>query len=118
MHAANTVLLLVELGVNRLLLATRSLSYLILWSLLYAAFAWAQNALTDFWPYFFLKLDTWWALAWYFTVVALHLVVFALVALLERLKVWARPQLATEASTSANDGGVEPLSSAAVSLID
>ena len=50
MHALNTIALLVEASVDRLLLQRGTLAPLLLWGCAYAAFAWLVNALTGGWP--------------------------------------------------------------------
>lgn len=93
MHAVNTACLLVECSVNRMLLHRNALPVLLAWQCLYCAFAWAQHAETNFWPYFFMALDTWQAVGWYLAMFCLHLLAYGVVALLSRAKSRRQPAL-------------------------
>jgi len=64
MHAINTALLLLDFGVSRLVVRPQQLYLTLAWACSYCVFAWVQHASTYFWPYFFLDLSGWGALAW------------------------------------------------------
>ena len=86
MHAANTVLLLAEFAVNRVLIGSDALVYLVCWMCCYCAFTWIFEAFEHWWPYFFCDLSTWAALGWYTALLLLHLVAFAVAILFSRTK--------------------------------
>jgi len=96
MHAINTALLLLECSVNRMLVHHNALPVLLVWICLYVAFAFAQHAASDFWPYFFMELDTWAALGWYSAMLLLHLAAYGLVKLGSRCKARWRPEIEDE----------------------
>ena len=66
-HAVNTIVLLVEFGLNDLVVTWRHVGLAVIWSVTYCVFSWAVHAATDpgFWPYFFLQLNTPMAIVWY-----------------------------------------------------
>ena len=93
MHAVNTLCLLIECALNRMLLHPAALPLLLCWVCLYMAVCWLQQAYTGFWPYFFMDLSSWWAVAWYALLLLLHVAAFGLVVLGSRLKARHRPLL-------------------------
>ena len=93
MHAINTLCLLVECALNRMLLHPAALPLLICWACLYMATCWLQQAYTGFWPYFFMSTASWSAVGWYALLILLHVASFGLVALGSRLKARHRPLL-------------------------
>ena len=101
MHALNTLMLLCEACVDRLLLQRAALGLLVAWVLLYAAAAFVQHAFTDWWPYFFLALDTWAALGWWAALGGVTLGVYLLVLCLSACKARRQPRLV--------EGGAESL---------
>ena len=96
MHAINTIAFLTEAYCDRLLLHKGALGPILLWSMIYAVFVSIQNAYTNFWPYFFLALDTWAALGWYPALFAAYLAVYLLVWLLSSCKARLQPSLREE----------------------
>ena len=66
-HAVNTIVLLVEFGLNDLVVTWRHVGLAVIWSVTYCVFSWVVHAATDpgFWPYFFLQLNTPMAIVWY-----------------------------------------------------
>lgn len=107
MHALNTLTLLIEAAVDRMLAHRGTLGLVLLWMLLYAAFAWVQNAATHFWPYFFMRLDTYAAIGWYVGLLLLHGVAFGLLLLLSNIKARCDPTL-VEADAQTPAGRVAP----------
>ena len=117
MHALNTLALLLEFCcLDRMLLRPGSLALLVMWLLMYGAFVVAQHAVTHFWPYFFLALDTWAAPGWYVLLAALHLVAWALAKLLSAAKARADPRL-RETSTVLADVAAHHLQAEHVDLV-
>ena len=96
MHAANTLLLLTEGAVDRLLLGGFSLVLCLTWALTFAVFSFVVHAHTGFWPYFFMDLSTYAALYWYPIVVLVIVLAWGLVALLSRCKAARMPALVEE----------------------
>lgn len=100
MHAVNTVCLLAEFFFNRLTMMPGAFGAFLAWVWLYAIFCWCQNAVTGFWPYFFLVLDTWAAVGWYLGLFALNAVAYLVARLFSRLKVRWTPSLAADQESS------------------
>lgn len=75
MHAVNTLTILVEFGLNRLLVPPQQLLFYLLWATLYVFFQWAVHPLTQQWAYPFLALDPA-ALAWYPGVLAVFMLLY------------------------------------------
>ena len=93
MHAANTCCLLADACCNRMLLKRGTLGLVLIWALVYAAFSWIQESQTHFWPYFFMRLDTYAAIGWYLALMALHVGAYVLVLVLSGLKARRQPSL-------------------------
>ena len=85
-HLVNTCLLLLELGINRLLIRIDALPHLILWTIIYTVFVWVHHASNHWWPYFFMRMSTWAALPWYGAILVLHGAFFGVALGMSRLK--------------------------------
>ena len=70
-----------------------ALRALLVWQLAYVGCAWTQNAFTGFWPYPFMRLDTWAAIGWLLGIFVAHVLLYSLVALGSRLKGRCAPSL-------------------------
>lgn len=94
MHGVNLVLLTVEFCLNSLRFPWFRISYLILWSSMYCFLQWTLHSagITRFWPYPFMNVDTPYAPAWYFSIIAFHGICYAICLLLALAKqsIWSR----------------------------
>lgn len=105
MHAANTLCLLAEFASDRMLLKPGTLVLVLSWTLAYAIFVWVQHTATHFWPYFFLRLDTYAALGWYAALVVLVALAFGVARGLSALKARRDPELVElELDAAASEG--------------
>eukprot|EP00928_Gymnodinium_smaydae_P071197 TRINITY_DN54855_c0_g1_i1.p1 TRINITY_DN54855_c0_g1~~TRINITY_DN54855_c0_g1_i1.p1 ORF type:complete len:290 (+),score=44.64 TRINITY_DN54855_c0_g1_i1:55-924(+) len=100
-HALNTVFLLVEFGVSRMVVPMHRMVFMLVWASTYCVFVWIQFIFTHFWPYFFLELTPA-GLFWYPMILALHAGLFAAVALLSARK--RRRLRASEGLVTSNGG--------------
>mmetsp|Transcript_5564 Transcript_5564/g.12263 ORF Transcript_5564/g.12263 Transcript_5564/m.12263 type:complete len:303 (-) Transcript_5564:19-927(-) len=103
MHLVNTLLLLCELGLNRLTLPPEHIALLFGWASAYIVFVWVTQPLQGEWPYFFLKMRTPFAPMWYGVVVLLHVLAYAVCVGLSKLKMRRVVRLAEMAEGM--DGG-------------
>jgi len=86
MHAANMGFMIFELIFNDLPVRKFSVIWLLGFPLLYAYVVWIFESSGGFYPYSFLNLATPWALAWYFMLLCLHIMLFYVFYGLYRLK--------------------------------
>lgn len=85
-HLVNTVLLLAEFCVNRLLVRIEHVGLVLLWPASWMLYIWIQHAYSDLaWPYFFMELNAI-APVWYGALLVFHVVVYLVMAGLSVLK--------------------------------
>ncbi|OQR93508.1 hypothetical protein ACHHYP_02488 [Achlya hypogyna] len=78
-HGGNVVFLAVEFAADPIPMANGGAALQALFSTTYAIVAWIVHAVTGFWPYPFLKIETPSAPLWYAFLLALHFAFFLLV---------------------------------------
>ena len=86
MHAVNTLVLLAEFGLDRMLVPVQHMLLYLLWGVTYTLFEWAIFPSIREWAYPFLRLDTVAAPLWYGGVLAVFLLLFWAVLRLSALK--------------------------------
>jgi len=85
-HGVNTLMLLMDFLMNRLVVHPSHMCFMLLWVGVYCVFVWLQYfGITGWWPYFFLELN-WYALVWYPALLTLHAGVFLICVLLSKCK--------------------------------
>lgn len=93
-HFMTTMSILLELGLNRMVVRWEHLVFTVLWALMYLIFIWPLVAMGDLtnWPYFFLETDSAAVFAWYIGLIVLLIIfyfVFWFVSWLRELLVGA-----------------------------
>ncbi|CAM6126365.1 unnamed protein product [Calypogeia fissa] len=104
LHALNAVFLVVELFLNSMRFPWFRAGYFFIWSCLYVFFQWAMHSFgllePHVWPYPFMDVSSPYAPIWYLVVGILHLAAYAIVAFLNRLKLWLQDRDAYMSTTA------------------
>ncbi|XP_038686824.1 uncharacterized protein LOC119986314 [Tripterygium wilfordii] len=87
MHSLNAVFLIGDTALNCLQFPWFRIAYFLLWTIAYVIFQWLVHVnLKIWWPYPFLDLSDPFSPLWYFSVVVMHLLCYAIFDLITRLK--------------------------------